>query len=196
MSSDFDIAILGGGVSFRAIRRPYAPIDVTDGFVTIKFRDNVPLKDYPKISAIEVVQAATTPVAVATKAPVTKAPVTRAPVTKAPVTKAPVTKAPVTKAPVTKAPVTKAPVTQAPVAKAPVMAPVIKAPVPSRCGDSFLTIDFLFRSYTTVGMRVFDICVEGMDVQVRRIEFGRCFLDFPVANTLVHLLYIWDLTGH
>jgi hypothetical protein len=124
MSSDFNIAILCGGVAFRATRRPYARIDVTDGFLTIKFRDNVPLKDYPKISAIEVVQTATTPVAVATKAPVTNAPVTRAPVTKAPVTKAPVTKAPVTKAPVTKAPVT-----QAPVAKAPVMAPVIKAPV-------------------------------------------------------------------
>jgi Malectin domain len=126
MFSDFDIAILGGGVAFRAIRRPFTPVDVTDGFLTIKFRDNVPLLDYPKISAIEVFQADSAPVAVATKAPVTKAPVSRAPVTKAPVTKAPVTKAPVTKAPVTKSPVT-----QAPVAKAPVTVPVIKAPVQS-----------------------------------------------------------------
>lgn len=51
---DVDIVALGNGTAFTAITREVLAVPVSDGFLTIRFMDNVPMIDFPKISAIEV----------------------------------------------------------------------------------------------------------------------------------------------
>jgi Malectin domain len=52
--SDIDLVQLGGGTAFKALTRRVQSVYVGDGFLTIKLLDNVPLIDFPKLSAIEV----------------------------------------------------------------------------------------------------------------------------------------------
>jgi trimeric autotransporter adhesin len=53
MINDLDLVQLGGGVAFKALTRQ-VNVQVSDGFLTIQLLDNVPLIDFPKLSAIEV----------------------------------------------------------------------------------------------------------------------------------------------
>jgi trimeric autotransporter adhesin len=53
MINDIDLVQLGGGVAFKALTRQ-VNVQVSDGFLTIQLLDNVPLIDFPKLSAIEV----------------------------------------------------------------------------------------------------------------------------------------------
>lgn len=54
---NIDIVLQGGGVAFKAITREQ-PVDVSDGFLTIQFLENVPIVNNAKISGIEVRKAA------------------------------------------------------------------------------------------------------------------------------------------